>query len=88
MIRIGNFPFSPDVALKSAGASASGVSDDNTAEAHIADLVQLSHLTTGTLGSRANRIAQIKAQLASPGYLPLSLPVSRKLISGALSRAA
>ena len=56
------------------------------AEAHILDQVELSRLAAAVPEDRSKKIAALKEVVASPGYLPPSLPVIGKLVSGALSR--
>ena len=58
----------------------------NGAEAHIPDQVELSRLAVLVPEDRSKKIAALKEAVASPGYLPPSLPVIRKLVSGSLSR--
>ena len=86
MIRIDNSSFSPDLSPTSAKGSPAPPNIDN-GTAQIPDQVQLSHATAAIVQGRADQIAALTAIVASPDYLPSSLPVSRKLISGALSRA-
>jgi hypothetical protein len=57
------------------------------AETHILDQVELSRLAATVPEDRSKKIAALKEVVASPGYLPPSLPVIRKLVSGSLSRA-
>lgn len=56
------------------------------AEAHILDQVELSRLAANVPEDRSKKIAALKEVVASPGYLPPSLPVISKLVSGAISR--
>jgi hypothetical protein len=85
MVRVGNNFISPDVTPRSATESASPVAKA-AVEPHISDRVELSHSAEPVPEDRAGRIAALKTALASPDYLPSSLPVSRKLVTGALSR--
>jgi hypothetical protein len=55
-------------------------------EAHILDQVELSRLAATVPEDRSRKIAALKEVVASPGYLPPSLPVIGKLVSGSLSR--
>jgi hypothetical protein len=76
---------SPDVAPAVTPGSASPASKTG-AEANILDQVELSRLASAVPEDRSKKIAALQAAVASPGYLPPSLPVISKLISGALSR--
>ena len=85
MIRIGNSSLAPEVALRSAvGGAAPALEDASSPQT--SDEVQLSHAVAALEEQRSNRIAELKKQVASPDYLPPSLPVSRRLVSAALSR--
>jgi hypothetical protein len=86
MIRVGNNSISPAVPQPSAQGVVSAATAAETSPIEISDQVELSHELAAVPQDRANRIAALKAELASPDYLPESLPVSRKLVSGALSR--
>jgi hypothetical protein len=84
MIRIDNSTFSPEVASTRAAASSPPLPANGPASEG-GDEVQLSHAAALPEG-RADRLAALKSVVSSADYLPPSLPVSRKLISGALSR--
>jgi hypothetical protein len=56
------------------------------ADTPIQDQVELSRSATLEPEDRSKKIAALKAVVESPGYLPPSLPVIRKLVSGAISR--
>jgi hypothetical protein len=84
MIRVSNNAVSPDVAA-SGTTGASPVPKAATA-AQIFDQVELSRLAAAVSKDRSRAIAALKASVASQDYLPPSLPVIRKLVSGALSR--
>jgi hypothetical protein len=85
MIRIDNSSLPPEVTpARPAGSSPTASGSGTGAQA--SDEVQLSHAGTALPEGRAERIAALKITYSSPDYLPPSLPISRKLISGALSR--
>lgn len=85
MIRIGNSSYSPDLAPASAKGSPAATNGDR-AGAPASDQVHLSDAAATNLQERSDQIAALKAVVASPDYSPSALPVSRKLISEALSR--
>jgi len=82
MIRVGNNALSPDVAPATGTVSPQ---QKASTEAQILDQVELSQSVAAVPEDRSKVIAALKAAVASPGYLPPSLPVSRKLIAGALA---
>ncbi len=86
MIRVGNNGVSPAVPQQGAQAVVSPATEPVASPIEISDQVELFHQLAAVPHDRADRIAALKANLASPDYLPESLPVSRKLVSGALSR--
>jgi hypothetical protein len=86
MIRIGNSPFPREVTSAWATGSPPAVSGSEK-DTQASDEVQLSHSATALPEGRAERIVALRTMFSSSDYLPPSLPVSRKLIAGALSRA-
>lgn len=86
MIRVGNSSISPEVAPQGAAGSVSA-QPKSAAGTQISDQVELSHSAAAIPEDRADRIAALKTAVASPDYLPESLPIVRKLVSGALSRS-
>jgi hypothetical protein len=86
MIRVRtNLAVSPDVTPAVKPGVASPASKTGT-ESPILDQVELSRPAVAEPEDRSRKIAALKEAVASPGYLPPSLPVIRKLVSGALSR--
>jgi hypothetical protein len=86
MIRVRpNTPVSPVVTPAVTPAAVASVSKTGT-ESQILDKVELSPSASAVPEDRSNKIAALKALVDSPGYLPPSLPVIQKLVSGALSR--
>jgi hypothetical protein len=86
MIRVRtNIAVSPDVTPAAKPAVVSSASKTGT-ESPILDQVELSGSAVAEPEDRSKKIAALKEAVASPGYLPPSLPVIRKLVSGALSR--
>jgi len=84
MIRITNNPVSPDVVPP--GKAGGGTPSKPVADVQIPDQVELSGLAGAVSEDRSKKIAAVKAAVDSPGYVPASLPVIRKLVSRALSR--
>lgn len=87
MIQIGNSSLTSD--LLSIGAKVSPplpVSEDR-GTGQIPDQVEISDATAIISQERVARIAALTAIVSSPDYLPPSIPISRMLISGSLSRA-
>jgi hypothetical protein len=80
-----NTVVSSDVAPAITPGSVSPATKTGT-EAKILDHVELSLLAGTVPEDRSTKIAALKAVVTSPGYLPPSLPVIHKLVSGALSR--
>jgi hypothetical protein len=86
MIRVRtSTPVSPDITPAVTPAAVSPASKTGT-EPQVLDQVELSRLASDVPEDRSSKIAAIKAVVSSPGYLPPSLPVIHKLVSGALSR--
>jgi Anti-sigma-28 factor, FlgM len=79
-------PVSPDAAPIPTSAAGSPASKSGS-QVPVLDQVQLSRLAASAPEDRSKKIAALKAEIASPDYLPPSLPVIRKLVSGAVSRA-
>ena len=90
MIRVRtNTPVSPPVSSGATPTTAPGAgspASTASAKAQVLDQVELSRLAAAEPEDRSNKIAALKELVGSPGYLPPSLPVIRKLVSGALSR--
>ena len=86
MFRISNTPYTPDVTPRNTAEPAS-VADAASPSTQVSDQVELSHSSTAPPQDRSDRIAALKSIATSPDYLPPSLPVSQKIIAGALSRA-
>ena len=86
MLRIGNSSFTPDLAPTGAKGSPAAPSGDGTGT-QATDQVELSEATASILQERSERIAALRSVVVSPDYSPSSLPISRKLVSEALSRA-
>jgi hypothetical protein len=85
MIRVRtNTAVSPDVTAAVPPAVVSPASKTGT-EPQILDQVELSRLASAVPDDRSKKIAALKEAVASPGYLPPSLPVIHKLVSGSLS---
>lgn len=85
MIRISEFSVPPDLAsprterrtvTTPAGTAANQAPDD----------VQLTHSANAPSQQRLDYLAAVKAMVGAPDYSPSSTLVSRKLVSGALSR--
>lgn len=86
MVRVRtNTAVSPELTPTVTPGTGSAASKTGT-EAKISDQVELSRLAAAVPEDRSKKIAALKAAVASPGYLPPSLPVISKLVSGALSR--
>jgi hypothetical protein len=90
MIRVRtNTVVSPPISLDAAPPVTTGAASPATktgTEAQILDQVELSRSAVAEPEDRSKRIAALKVAVASAGYLPPSLPVISKLVSGALSR--
>jgi hypothetical protein len=85
MIRVRtNTALSPDVTPAVTPTVVSPASKTGT-DPQILDQVELSRLAAAVPEDRSKKIAALKAVVTSPGYLPPSLPVIHKLVSGALS---
>jgi hypothetical protein len=84
MFRIGKSSL-PEPPSTSAKATPGASNADRTA-VQPPDEVQLSRLTEIVLQNRSERIAEIRTIVASPDYLASAASLSRKLVSGALSR--
>ena len=85
MIQIGNSSLMRDLPPIGAKGSPPQATGDR-GPAQITDQVQLSGATASISQDRTARIAALTAIVASPDYSPSSVPISRMLISGALSR--
>lgn len=86
MFRIGPLPLTPyQGSAKVQGSS--GSSSGGTKRTSRNDQVLLSEAATAVPLDRSDLIAALKAVVSSPDYLPPSLPISRKLVEGALIRS-
>lgn len=85
MIRIDNSTFSAEVSSTRATAPSPALAAGQPS-VEGSDEVQLSDAANALPDGRAERLAELKAVVSSADYSPPSLPVSRKLIEGALSR--
>ena len=52
------------------------------------DEISLSSATTSIISARSARVAELGKVVNEPGYDPPALPISKKLIEGALARSA
>jgi len=84
MIRVSNAA-SPDV-TPSGNTGVISPASRPAPETQIPDQVELSRLAGAVPEDRSRAIAALKTAVASQSYLPPSLPVVRKLVSGAISR--
>jgi hypothetical protein len=86
MFRIGPLPFTPGLTSTSARGNSRALSG-GAKRAQDDDEVALSKAATAVPQDRSALLAALRISVSSPDYFPPSLPISQKLVAGALSRS-